>query len=62
MDVNGKRFGEEVGEVISSFAPRDNELFLCNAISYPMKAHVNAFSLLGFDGVVGNTYGALVIT
>ena len=40
VDIYGKRVGEKVCQIISTFAPCDNELLLLDAIADPMKAHV----------------------
>ena len=41
--------------------PVDSELALLDSVSYPEEAHVHCFGSLGFDGVVGNSFGRGVV-
>ena len=50
-------FGVVVGKVGSAGHPVDEELSLSDSILDPIKAHINGFGSLLFDGLVGKTHG-----
>ena len=61
MDVNRERFCKKICKVVSTFAPRYNELILGDAVPHPVKAHVDALSAFRLDGVQSDAYSALVV-
>ena len=62
MMGSGVMFAEIIGAVEAALAPVDMKLALANAITNPVKAHVNCFRPFLFDGVVGNTGGSAVVS
>ena len=48
MQMNWKGFGEEVGEVVNTFAPSDRELFLMDSVTDAVKSHVNTLRAFRF--------------
>ena len=48
-------FGEVVGAVQLAFTPEDGELVLFDAVTDPIKSHVDGFGAFLFDGVVGDS-------
>ena len=61
MVAGGVVLGKVVGQVVSSAAPVDEELALVDAVSDPVKAHVNGFGAALLHCVVGDPGGAGVI-
>jgi hypothetical protein len=49
-----QNFREVIGNVQVGSDVRDEKLTMSNAVSYPMKAHINGFGAFLLDGVRGN--------
>jgi hypothetical protein len=47
-------FGEIVSQIISSLAPVDSKLVLCNSVPDPVETHVNGFGATLLDSSIGN--------
>ena len=62
MDVDGEGFCEEVCDVFVLGYPVDAELALADAVTEPVKAHVDGFGFGDFDSVVGEADGRCVVT
>ena len=54
-------FGEIIGSIGFTFAPKNLELTLADAISDPVESHVDGFGALLFDGVSRDTTCSTVI-
>ena len=61
VNMSGQCFGEEIGSVLRACLPLDGEMTLTDAITDPMKAHVDAFGPLYLQRVVGEPNSAFVI-
>ena len=53
MVIDGERFGEEIGKVMSTWDEQDRKLVLAYPTLNPVKSHVNRFAFLGSDCVSG---------
>ena len=51
-----------VSKVLVTGFPMDNELALANTVADTVKAHVNGFGSLLFNGVVDDTFGGGVVS
>ena len=61
MDMDGKSFGEKVGQVVCSRAPLDKELISSDPITEPVILHLKAFGTFGLDGVVGDALRTFIV-
>lgn len=61
VGVDWERFGEEIGEVVCSFPPLDEEVPLAYSVADPVEPHVDGFAASLLDGVVGDADGALIV-
>ena len=62
MDVNRKRLGEEICEIVGALTPLDDELALTDAVADPVEAHVDGFGTVELDSVDGDTDSTGVVT
>jgi hypothetical protein len=53
--------GKVVGEVVNASSPVHKELSLVDAITYPVKTHVNCFGAPLFYSFIGNSSGTSVV-
>jgi len=61
VGVHGEGFGEEICQVVRTFAIHDLEVALTNAVPNPVETHVNGLGSAEFDGVVCNAGGTFVV-
>ena len=59
--MNWESFREEIGKVIDALAPSDNKLALLDAITYPVKSHIDTLGAFGLDGIQCDAFGAFII-
>jgi hypothetical protein len=55
-------FAEIIGAVEAALLPIDVKVALADAVTNPVKSHVNCFRMFLFDGVVGNTGSSTVVS
>jgi len=53
---------EVIGPIADTRLPKNVELALSHLVEYPIKAHVNGFGALLFNGVIGNAAGCAVVS
>jgi len=58
----GMVLGEVVAEVFFATFPMDVELALTNAVSHPIKSHVNGFGTFLFHRVIDDAFGACIVS
>ena len=58
----GEVLREIVREIFGAWSPNYLELSLSGAVSQPVKSHVDCFGAALFDGVVEDSFGALVVS
>jgi hypothetical protein len=54
-------FFEIVGEIVGAFTPMHHGLALFDAITYPIKTHVNGFWSAFFESFVGDAGGTRIV-
>ena len=55
-------FGKVIGEIVCALSPMDEKMTLANPVADPIKPHVHCFGSALFDGVIGYTGGAGIIS
>ena len=60
--MDGEGFGEEIGQVVFTLTPFDDELLPSNAITDPVILHFDALCTFGLYCVVGNALGTPIIS
>ena len=61
VNVDGQRLGEEVGQIVLTLTPFDDELLAGDPITNPVVLHFDAFCSLGLDRVIGDSLGTPII-
>ena len=51
VQVDWESFSEKIRKIVDSLSPSDNELALVNAISYPVKSHIDALGTFRLNGI-----------
>ena len=60
--MNGRMMlGELICQVVGTFVPEDDELYLFNAVLYPIKSHVGGFGTALLDIFIGDASGCRVV-
>jgi hypothetical protein len=61
MVRRGVAFSEVVSQVVSTPAPVNNEMALCNTVAHPLKALVDGLQAPLIHGVVSNSGGSGIV-
>lgn len=54
--------GEVIGEIVFAFGPIDKKMALADAITDPIKTHVDGLGATLFDGVIGNAGSTSIVS
>ena len=61
VDLDGMVVGQVISMVGGSWCPEDAKLLLFDAISKPIKVHVNGLGMTLSDGVIADSFGGFVV-